>query len=109
MEIGFEGVFPAVLLHDHPFVLQYGNEVCHPVSAKHDTDRGVGFPQYPFEFLVAVFVFQGECRFQCDAVLLLGDILVRVEFPPPFARLLLLELIAVQQFGQCLLIDTECG
>ena len=73
MKIGFEGVFPAVLLYYHPFVFQYCNEVCQPVFPKHDTDRGIGFPQFFRKLLVAVFIFECECRFQCDAVLLLCD------------------------------------
>ena len=72
MEIGHEPVLLPVLLHYHPLVFQYGDEVTQSVVTESDTDRGVCFPQSPFKFLVTVFVFQGECRFQCNAVLLFG-------------------------------------
>ena len=81
MEVRLEGVFPSVLLHYHPLVFQYGDEVTQSVVTEFDTDRGVCFPQSPFKFLVTVFVFQGECRFQCDAVLLFGDVLYGSNFP----------------------------
>ena len=108
MEVRLEGVFPSVLLHYHPLVFQYGDEVTQSVVTESDTDRGVCFPQSPFKFLVTVFVFQGECRFQCNAVLLFGDVPIRVELPSvPFCLILVLELVVLQQFGLCLPVDAE--
>ena len=97
MEVRLEGVFPAILLHYHTLVSQYGDEVTQSVVAESDTHRGVGFPQSPFEFLVAVFVFQGVRRFQRDAVLPFGDVPIRVELSPvSFFSVFVIELIAVQ-------------
>lgn len=71
-------------------------------------DGGIGIYQRVLQLLVAVFAFQCECRFQRDAVLLLRDVLVRVE------RLLLrssglplLRGIVFHQFGKCPVIDAE--
>jgi len=109
VEVGFESVFPAVLLHYHPLAFEHGDEFYHLVVSKRDTDRGVCFLQGFRKFLIAVFVFQGERRFQCNTVLPLGDVLVRVELLPiPFCLILVLELVVFQQFGQCILIDLEC-
>ena len=97
VEVRLEGVFPAILLHYHTLVFQYGDEVTQSVVAESDTHRGVGFPQSPFEFLVAVFVFQGVRRFQRDAVLPFGDVPIRVELSPvSFFSVFVIELIAVQ-------------
>ena len=82
VEVGVEGVFPAVLLHYHPLAFEYGDEFYHLVAAECGTDRGVCFLQGFRKFLIAIFVFQGERRFQCDTVLPLGDVLVRVELLP---------------------------
>ena len=109
VEVGVKSVFPAVLLHYHPLAFEYGDEFYHLVAAECDTDRGVCFLQGFRKFLIAVFVFQGERRFQCDAVLPLGDVLVRVELlPVSFCLILVLEQVVFQQLGQCFLIDAEC-
>ena len=96
VEVGVESVFPAVLLHYHPLAFEHGDEFYHLVVSKRDTDRGVCFLQGFRKFLIAVFVFQGERRFQCDAVLPLGDVLVRVELLPiSFCLILVLELVVL--------------
>ena len=108
MEIGHEGVFPAVLLHYHPLVAQRDDERYRLVVVQSHADGGIGIYQRVLQFLVAVFAFQCECRLQRDAVLLLRDVPVRVErlllrssgFPP-------LRGIVLHQFGKCPVIDAE--
>jgi len=89
VKIGFEGVFPAVLLYYHPFVFQYCNEVCQPVSPKHDTDRGVGFPQFFRKLLVAVFIFECECRIERLKIVTRGTATSRREAEQAAAELAL--------------------
>ena len=57
---------------------------------------------------IHLFLFQSENSFQCDSVLLFGDMPVRVElFFFGSSRFLGFRLVTFQQFGQGIVIDTE--
>ena len=108
MKVGQEAVFLAMPLFDHSFILQCGNQVDQLVSTERNTDRGIGLPQRVCQFLRAVCFFLRKSRFQRLAMLCFGDVTLGIElFPLRSARILFLDVIVIQQFRQCLLVDAE--
>ena len=108
MEVGHKCIFSAVLLHYHPFVAEHGDERYRFFVVQLYTHRKVRFDERILQLLVAVLLFQTENGLQCNTVLLLGDMPVRVELLFfGSSRFLGFGLVTFHEFGKGFVVDAE--